>query len=200
MHWIAQYSPETVSATRSMPTSWPVPKSVRQGNSLHSHTFFSIPRNFGSIRRYARTNSSNFVPFSASEREVSRYFFKMSSNEIVIASPDCSCAYFCRRRPSPMHKKRAHFLLMHSTEARPKALHEYMKRKCAQTGASSLTCCSCMKCLVVFLWNSLLALMLNSNAVGGGAESLPSVHRPMSCFSGGATALKTPQIISNPLP
>ena len=89
-----------------------------------------------------------------------------------------------------MHRKRAHFLFMHSTEARPKALHECTKRKCAQTGASSLTCCSCMKCLVVFLWTSLLALMLNSNTVEGGiglqtAFCHPhrhSVHRPMSSF------------------
>ena len=50
---------------------------------------------------------------------------------------------------------------MHSYEARPKALHEYMKRQCAQLGASSLACRSCMKCLVVFRRNDLLALMLN---------------------------------------
>ena len=51
-----------------------------------------------------------------------------------------------------------------------------MKRKCAQTGASSLTCRSCFEIVVVFLTNDLLALLLNHyTAGGGGAEGLRSV-------------------------
>ena len=41
--------------------------------------------------------------------------------------------------------KRAHFLLMHSCKARPKARIEYMKKKCAHTGAPLLTCRSILK-------------------------------------------------------
>ena len=78
-----------------------------------------------------------------------------------------------------MHKKRAHVPFMHSLEARPKALHEYMKRQCAQLGASSLACRSCMKCLVVFRRNDLLALMLNFQTPGGDAAR--AEHPPYRC-------------------
>ena len=44
------------------------------------------------------------------------------------------------RRPPHMHKKRAHFLF-HALPGSPtKGLCGYMKRKCAHTGAPSLTC------------------------------------------------------------
>ena len=85
-----------------------------------------------------------------------------------------------------MKKERISFHALHRSPGTGK--YEYMKRKCAQLGASSLTCRSYFEIVPVFLWNSLLALMLNSNAVGGGiglqtAFCRPhrhSVHRPIT--------------------
>lgn len=50
---------------------------------------------------------------------------------------------------------------MHSYEALPQANQEYMKRQCAQRGASSLACRSLLEIVVVFLTNDVLALTLN---------------------------------------
>ena len=57
--------------------------------------------------------------------------------------------------------KKSALFPMHSLGALVQAYREYMKRQCAQTGASSLTCRSVFEIVVVFLVNDLLALMLN---------------------------------------
>ena len=75
---------------------------------------------------------------------------------------------------------------MHSRKARPKARIEYTKRKCAQLGASSLTCCSIQKFWSYFARTACSVDATFFNAVGGGEFSASlratciSVHRPIT--------------------
>ena len=79
-----------------------------------------------------------------------------------------------------MHKKSAIFSYALSRSP-TKGLCEYMKRKCAHMGASPLThTVRTMKNWSYFRRTVCSVDATLSNAVGGGSESLPSVHRPMS--------------------
>ena len=75
---------------------------------------------------------------------------------------------------------------MHSLEARPKAQIEYTEKENAPlSGASPLTCRSILKCLVVFLGNDLLALMLNCLCHSALASDTTERVSAIACDSGG---------------
>lgn len=78
---------------------------------------------------------------------------------------------------------------MHSWEALPQAYSDYMKRQCAQRGASSLACRSEFEIVVVFPKNDVLALTLNhllrpERAERGGAP----LKQPLGLCRPGASA------------
>ena len=66
-------------------------------------------------------------------------------------------AVISSRRPPRVHKKERIIFLMHSCEALPQAYPEYMKRRRAPRGASSLACRSGIEIVEVFRTNDVLA-------------------------------------------
>ena len=103
---------------------------MRNGKSRHNHTLSNMPLYFGRLRRYVRISSSNFVPFSASERESARYFPRISGKptaRVVSGSLSVFVAMLFFMAVVRLHHggmKRARSRSMPQSEALPQAYFE----------------------------------------------------------------------------